>query len=80
MTALGTQAPRATVAQGPERRSRQRRRNLVTNLKGELVKLRDKSSRDLDSAIKKANAKEADVSRDDFDFWDWKPGKDWTCS
>jgi len=45
-----------------------------------LVKLRDKSSRDLDSAIKKANAKEADVSRDDFDFSDWKPGKDYTPS
>jgi len=28
LTALGTQVPRATVAQSPERRSRQRRRNL----------------------------------------------------
>ena len=34
LTALGTQVPSATVAQGPERRCRQRRRNLITNLKG----------------------------------------------
>jgi len=52
----------------------------ITNLKGELVKLSDKFSRDLDSAIKKANAKGADVSRADFEFSDWKRGKDYTYS
>lgn len=52
----------------------------ITNLKGELVKLNDKFSRDLDSAIKKANAKGADVSRADFESSDWKRGKDYTYS
>jgi len=52
----------------------------ITNLKGELVKLSDKFSRDLDSAIKKANAKGADVSRADFESSDWKRGKDYTYS
>jgi multiple sugar transport system substrate-binding protein len=50
----------------------------ITNLKSELVKLSDNFSRDLDSAIAKAKAAGADVSRADFEFSDWKRGEDYT--
>lgn len=50
----------------------------ITDLKGELTKLSDSFSRDLDSAIEKATAEGATVSRDDFAFPDWKRGEDYT--
>ncbi len=50
----------------------------IDDLEGELVKLSDSNSRDLDSAIERANAEGANVSREDFAFPDWKRGEDYT--
>ena len=50
----------------------------ISDLRGELVKLSDSFSRDLDSAIEKANAEGADVSRADWEFSDWQRGEDYT--
>jgi ABC-type glycerol-3-phosphate transport system substrate-binding protein len=50
----------------------------ISDLKGELVKLSDTFSRDLDSAIQQASSAGANVSRDDFAFPDWKRGEDYT--
>ncbi len=50
----------------------------IGDLRGELVKLSDSFSRDLDSAIERASAEGANVSRADFEFPDWKRGEDYT--
>jgi maltose-binding protein MalE len=50
----------------------------IDDLQGELTKLSDAFSRDLDSAIEQANAGGANVSREDFAFPDWKRGEDYT--
>ena len=46
--------------------------------RAELVKLSDSFSRDLDSAIERASAEGADVSRSDWEFPDWQRGEDYT--
>lgn len=51
---------------------------VLTDLKGELVKLNDAFSADLDAAIDKAKAEGAEVSRADWEFSDWQPGQDYT--
>ncbi|UFU06573.1 ABC transporter substrate-binding protein [Ruania halotolerans] len=50
----------------------------VTDLQGELVKLSDAFSADLDSAIESASADGVEVSRDDWAFPDWQRGTDYT--
>jgi multiple sugar transport system substrate-binding protein len=50
----------------------------ISDLKGELVKLSDAFSRDLDAAIEKAKAAGASVSRADWEFGDWQRGQDYT--
>ena len=50
----------------------------IADLRGELVKLNDAYSRDLDAAIEKANSRGSDISRSDWEFADWKPGSDYT--
>ena len=50
----------------------------ISDLRGELVKLSDAFSRDLDSAIEQASTAGAKVSREDFAFPDWKRGQDYT--
>jgi multiple sugar transport system substrate-binding protein len=50
----------------------------IDDIKAELVKLSDAFSSDLDSAIEKARAAGADVSRADWAFPDWVRGEDYT--
>ena len=50
----------------------------VSDLRGELTKLSDAFSRDLDTAIEEASAAGANVSRDDWAFPDWERGQDYT--
>ncbi|CAM3284134.1 ABC transporter substrate-binding protein [Occultella aeris] len=50
----------------------------VSDLKGELVKLNDAFSSDLDSSIEQAAGAGAEVSRADWEFSDWQRGQDYT--
>ncbi|MFF2454514.1 ABC transporter substrate-binding protein [Isoptericola sp. NPDC058082] len=49
----------------------------VTDLRGELAKLSDTCSQSLDSAIERASAAGASVSRSDWEFPDWRRGVDY---
>jgi ABC-type glycerol-3-phosphate transport system substrate-binding protein len=51
----------------------------VTDIRGELKKLSDKSSADREQALKKAKADGAEVSLDDYAFPDWQPRTDFTA-
>lgn len=50
----------------------------VTDIRGELKKLSDATSKARDAAIKKAVDEGATVSLDDYAFPDWQPRTDWT--